>query len=104
MVRETAADAVAVSTYNGMAFSLGKQLLDDLDVLAKYARTATSVDVSTEDWRGGNAVDMTDHLEEIGVNACGTLGWRKVGRLGGSRPLNHVRSGTHGYTLAAGVH
>ena len=102
VVRETAADAVAVSTYNGMAFSLGKQLLDDLD--ARQVRPNVFFGGRlNEDWQGGNAVDMTDHLEEIGVNACGTLE-EMVGRLGGSRPLNHVRSGTHGYDVGSGVH
>ena len=91
-----------MSTYNGMAFSLGKQLLDDLD--ARQVRPNVFFGGRlNEDWQGGNAVDMTDHLEEIGVNACGTLE-EMVGRLGGSRPLNHVRSGTHGYDVGSGVH
>lgn len=90
VVRETAADAVAVSTYNGMAFSLGRQLLSELE------KRDVRPDVFfggrlNEDWQGGNAVDMTDHLEEAGINACGTLE-EMVTRLGGTRPLNKIWS------------
>jgi methylmalonyl-CoA mutase cobalamin-binding subunit len=88
VVRETAADAVAVSTYNGMAFSLGRQLLAELE------KRDVRPDVFfggrlNEDWQGGSAVDMTDHLEEVGINACATLE-EMVARLGGIRPLNRV--------------
>lgn len=87
VVRETAADAIAVSTYNGMAFSLGRQLLKELE--DRDVRTDVFFGGRlNEDWQGGSAVDMTDHLEEIGINACATLE-EMVSRLGGKRPLNH---------------
>jgi methylmalonyl-CoA mutase cobalamin-binding subunit len=69
---ETAADVVAVSTYNGMALSLGRQLQSEL----RKRQIAPALFLGgrlTEDIGGVNAVDVRSDLEKLGINACPTL-------------------------------
>ena len=69
---ETAPDVVAVSTYNGMALSLGRQLLTEL----RQRGVGTAVFLGgrlNEDIEGEEAVDVRSRLEELGVHAPQTL-------------------------------
>jgi len=69
---EADADVVAVSTYNGMALSLGRQLLGELE----RRDVAPSVFLGgrlNEDIDGESAVDVTARLEQLGIAACPTL-------------------------------
>jgi methylmalonyl-CoA mutase cobalamin-binding subunit len=69
---ETAADVVAVSTYNGMALSLGRQLLDEL----RQREIAPAVYLGgrlNEDLEGESAADVTGQLEQLGITPCPTL-------------------------------
>jgi methylmalonyl-CoA mutase cobalamin-binding subunit len=72
VVVETAADAVAVSTYNGMALSLGKQVLGELD--ARGVRPAVFFGGRlNQDFEGEEAVDVRDMLRSEGVVPCDTV-------------------------------
>ncbi|HUZ36016.1 MAG TPA: cobalamin-dependent protein [Streptosporangiaceae bacterium] len=69
---ETAADVVAVSTYNGMALSLGRQLLDELH----RRNVAPAVYLGgrlNEDLEGESSADVSAQLEQLGITACPTL-------------------------------
>jgi methylmalonyl-CoA mutase cobalamin-binding domain/chain len=66
---ETDADVVALSTYNGMALSLGRQLQTLLR--ARGLRTALFMGGRlTEDLPGHPAADVREQLEADGVAAC----------------------------------
>jgi methylmalonyl-CoA mutase cobalamin-binding subunit len=72
VVVETAADVVAVSTYNGMALSLGRQLLDEL----RRREVAPAVYLGgrlNEDLEGESAADVRTQLEQLGITPCLTL-------------------------------
>lgn len=69
---ETAADAVAVSTYNGMALSLGRQLREELE------RRGVSPAVYlggrlNEDLEEGEATDVRPMLRAEGINPCDSV-------------------------------
>jgi methylmalonyl-CoA mutase cobalamin-binding subunit len=69
---ETDADVVAVSTYNGMALSLGQQLIDELHGRGVRAPLFMGGRLN-EDIDGESAVDVRDLLRAIGVVACDTV-------------------------------
>ncbi len=69
---ETAADAVALSTYNGMALTLGR------DLAARAARRGLTAPLFvggrlTEDVDGGRSVDVSERLAADGLVPCPTL-------------------------------
>jgi methylmalonyl-CoA mutase cobalamin-binding subunit len=69
---ETAADAVAVSTYNGMALSLGRQLKDEL----AGRGVAPSIYLGgrlNEDLDGEEAADVRGLLRDEGISPCDTV-------------------------------
>jgi methylmalonyl-CoA mutase cobalamin-binding subunit len=72
VAHETNPDVVALSTYNGMALSLGHQVLDELDRRNVVAQVFLGGRLN-EDVDGETAVDVTDRLNAIGVHACPTL-------------------------------
>jgi methylmalonyl-CoA mutase cobalamin-binding subunit len=72
VAHEVSPDVIALSTYNGMALSLGRQLIDELDQRHVISRVFLGGRLS-EDIDGVNAVDVTDQLNALGVNACRTL-------------------------------
>jgi methylmalonyl-CoA mutase cobalamin-binding domain/chain len=68
---ETDADAVALSTYNGGALSLGRQLLKQLN--ERGLRTAVFMGGRlTEDLPNNAAADVSNELEAEGVATCKT--------------------------------
>jgi methylmalonyl-CoA mutase cobalamin-binding subunit len=69
---ETDADAVAVSTYNGMALSLGRQTLEELRGRGVGAPLFMGGRLN-EDIDGQSAVDVREQLLEAGVHACDTV-------------------------------
>ncbi len=72
VANEVSPDIIALSTYNGMALSLGRQLLNEL----RQRHVTSQIFLGgrlTEDIDGESAVDVTEQLNEIGVNACRTL-------------------------------
>jgi methylmalonyl-CoA mutase cobalamin-binding subunit len=72
VAHETSPDVVALSTYNGMALSLGRQVLDELANRNVDAEVFLGGRLN-EDVDGESAVDVTDRLNAIGVHACATL-------------------------------
>jgi methylmalonyl-CoA mutase cobalamin-binding subunit len=64
---ETEADVVALSTYNGMALSLGRQLLDELRHRGVGAPLFMGGRLN-EDVGGEGAVDVREQLREVGVH------------------------------------
>jgi methylmalonyl-CoA mutase cobalamin-binding subunit len=69
---ETAADAIALSTYNGMALSLGR------DLMQRRTRRGLAVRVFlggrlTEDVDGGKSVPVRDRLDALGADPCETV-------------------------------
>ena len=72
VAHETSPDVVALSTYNGMALSLGRQVLDELGRRNVNAEVFLGGRLN-EDVDGQSAVDVTDKLNAIGVHACATL-------------------------------
>jgi methylmalonyl-CoA mutase cobalamin-binding subunit len=72
VAHETSPDVVALSTYNGMALSLGRQVLDELGRRNVNAEVFLGGRLN-EDVDGESAVDVTDQLNAIGVHACATL-------------------------------
>jgi methylmalonyl-CoA mutase cobalamin-binding domain/chain len=69
---ETAADVVAVSTYNGMALSLGRQLLDELH--SRHVAPAVFLGGRlNEDLEGESAADVSPQLRLLGITPCPTL-------------------------------
>jgi methylmalonyl-CoA mutase cobalamin-binding subunit len=66
---ETAADAVAFSTYNGMALSLGRELQVGLQERGLPARLFIGGRL-TEDLNGAKSVDVTSALAELGAVPC----------------------------------
>lgn len=76
---ETAADAVAFSTYNGMALSIGRELQTGLHGRRLRARLFIGGRL-TEDVNGAKSVDVTPHLAELGAFPC-TRVEDMVGRL-----------------------
>jgi methylmalonyl-CoA mutase cobalamin-binding subunit len=89
---ETNADVVAVSTYNGMALSLGRQLLDELEKRSIRPLVFMGGRLN-QDLEGQPAADVVPDLEAIGVNACRTLA-EMVARL--DRHLAQQSSAGHG--------
>ena len=69
---ETAADAVALSTYNGMALSLGRELQDALRRRGLPAQLYVGGRL-TEDVDGAKSVDVSDELARLGVVPCGRV-------------------------------
>lgn len=69
---ETAPDVVAVSTYNGMALSLGRQLLAELRQRGVRAVVFFGGRLN-EDIDGQQAVDVRDRLVRLGIHAPQTL-------------------------------
>jgi methylmalonyl-CoA mutase cobalamin-binding domain/chain len=69
---ETDADVVAVSTYNGMALSLGKQLIEELQSRGVRAPLFMGGRLN-EDIDGESAVDVRGRLGEVGVIACDSV-------------------------------
>jgi methylmalonyl-CoA mutase cobalamin-binding subunit len=66
---ETAADAVAFSTYNGMALSIGQELRSELE----RRQLPTHLFIGgrlTEDLNGAKSVDVTPHLTRLGAVPC----------------------------------
>jgi methylmalonyl-CoA mutase cobalamin-binding subunit len=66
---ETAADAIAFSTYNGMALSVGRELRNGLD----RRRLPTRLFIGgrlTEDLDGAKSVDVGPELERLGSTPC----------------------------------
>jgi methylmalonyl-CoA mutase cobalamin-binding subunit len=76
---ETAADAVAFSTYNGMALSLGRELQTGLQGRRLPARLFIGGRL-TEDLNGAKSVDVTAQLAELGAFPCARVE-EMVGRL-----------------------
>jgi methylmalonyl-CoA mutase cobalamin-binding subunit len=69
---ETAADAVAVSTYNGMALSLGRQLRDELE--RRGARPSIFLGGRlNEDLEEGEGTDVRPMLRAAGITPCDTV-------------------------------
>lgn len=69
---ETAADAVALSTYNGMALSLGRQLHDELE--SRGVRPAVFLGGRlNEDLEGEEAADVRPMLREEGIVPCDSV-------------------------------
>jgi methylmalonyl-CoA mutase cobalamin-binding subunit len=69
---ETAADVVALSTYNGMAASLTADLLRELGHRDLRARVYVGGRL-TEDLDGNKNVDVTRHIAELGALPCGSV-------------------------------
>jgi methylmalonyl-CoA mutase cobalamin-binding domain/chain len=69
---ETDADVVALSTYNGMALSLGRQLLDELRSRGVGAPLFMGGRLN-EDIGGEGAVDVRQRLREAGVHPADTV-------------------------------
>lgn len=69
---ETAADAVAVSTYNGMALSLGRQLQDELRTRG-VSPTVYLGGRLNEDLDGEEGVDVRPMLREEGLRPCDSV-------------------------------
>jgi methylmalonyl-CoA mutase cobalamin-binding subunit len=72
VAHEVSPDVIALSTYNGMALSLGRQLLDELgqrDVVSQVFLGGRL----NEDLNGENGVDVTEQLSALGIQACRTL-------------------------------
>ncbi|MBS1676541.1 MAG: cobalamin-dependent protein [Actinobacteria bacterium] len=69
---ETAADAVAISTYNGMALSLGRQVREEL-----HSRGVEPIVFLggrlNEDTEEGEATDVRPMLREEGLNPCDSV-------------------------------
>jgi methylmalonyl-CoA mutase cobalamin-binding subunit len=66
---ETAADAVAFSTYNGMALSIGRELQSGL----RQRRLPADLFIGgrlTEDLNGAKSVDVTSDLAQLGAVPC----------------------------------
>ncbi len=75
---ETAADAIAMSTYNGMALSLGRQLHEQLD--ARGVRPAVFFGGRlNEDLDGAEAVDVRSMLRDEGIVPCDTVEEMAIG-------------------------
>lgn len=69
---ETAADAIALSTYNGMALSLGKQLHEELD--RRGVRPAVFLGGRlNEDLEGEEAADVRPMLRAEGIVPCDSV-------------------------------
>ena len=67
---EASADAVVVSTHNGMALTYGRQLLADLRERSLELPVFIGGTLN-QDFEGHDApVDVTDLLEEAGIGAC----------------------------------
>jgi methylmalonyl-CoA mutase cobalamin-binding subunit len=69
---ETASDAIAFSTYNGMALSLGRELRNAL----ASRRLPTRLFIGgrlTEDLDGAKSVDVGPELARIGANPCASV-------------------------------
>ena len=64
---ETDADVVALSTYNGMALSLGRQLLEELRARGVGAPLFIGGRLN-EDIGGQGAVDVREQLRKVGVH------------------------------------
>jgi methylmalonyl-CoA mutase cobalamin-binding subunit len=69
---ETAADAVAVSTYNGMALSLGRQLKRELEGRGVNPAVFLGGRLN-EDLEGEEAADVRPQLRREGVIPCDTV-------------------------------
>lgn len=69
---ETNANVVAVSTYNGMALSLGRQLQDELKIRGVSPRIFLGGRLN-EDLEDEPAAEVSTRLEALGIAACGTL-------------------------------
>jgi methylmalonyl-CoA mutase cobalamin-binding subunit len=69
VVAETAADAVALSTYNGMALSLGRQLLEELDHRGVRPGVFLGGRLN-EDLDDEAGADVRTHLREAGIVPC----------------------------------
>jgi methylmalonyl-CoA mutase cobalamin-binding subunit len=81
VAHEVSPDVIALSTYNGMALSLGRQLLDELRQRHVTSQVFLGGRLS-EDIDGVNAVDVIEQLNAIGINACRSLE-EMIGRLTG---------------------
>ena len=69
---ETAADAVAVSTYNGMALSLGRQLQEELG--SRGVRPSIFLGGRlNEDLEDGEATDVRPMLRDAGIVPCDSV-------------------------------
>lgn len=69
---ETAADAIALSTYNGMALSLGRQLQNELE--SRGINPAVFIGGRlNEDLDGEEAVDVRPMLRELRIVPCDTV-------------------------------
>ena len=69
---ETAADAVAVSTYNGQALSLGRQIRGELDKRGVDPQVYLGGRLN-EDLEEGEATDVRPHLRAEGILACDSV-------------------------------
>lgn len=69
---ETAADAVAVSTYNGMALSLGRQLREELSQRGVSPAVYLGGRLN-EDLEEGEATDVRPMLKAEGINPCDSV-------------------------------
>jgi methylmalonyl-CoA mutase cobalamin-binding subunit len=69
---ESAADAVALSTYNGMAASLTRDLLAELGRRGLGSRLYVGGRL-TEDLPGAKNVDVTRHIAELGAVPCASV-------------------------------
>lgn len=69
---ETAADAVAVSTYNGMALSVGRQVRDELRSRGVQPELYLGGRLN-EDTEEGEASDVRPHLAAEGINPCDSV-------------------------------
>jgi len=69
---ETAAHAVALSTYNGMAASLTRDLLAELSRRGLTARLYVGGRL-TEDLHGAKNVDVSRHIAELGAVPCASV-------------------------------
>jgi methylmalonyl-CoA mutase cobalamin-binding subunit len=72
VVVETAADAVAVSTHNGMALSLGRQLRQELDARGVNPRVFLGGRLN-EDLEHEEAADVRPMLREEGIVPCDSV-------------------------------
>ncbi len=66
---ETAADAAAVSTYNGMALSLGRQIKGEMDKRGIHPQIYLGGRLN-EDLEEGEATNVRPHLEAEGIHGC----------------------------------
>jgi methylmalonyl-CoA mutase cobalamin-binding subunit len=94
VVVETAADSVAVSTHNGMALSLGRQLKKDLDARGVNPRVFMGGRLN-EDLIDEEAADVRPQLSEEGIVTCDNV----------EEMIDHLRRGTanpifHGQSAA----